>query len=137
MRSAITCVLIDDDIDDQEIFLYAMREIDPEITCRFFNDGDVAVRELLKDKDFLPDCFFIDLNMPRMHGKACLAEIKRIDRLKRVPVAIYTTSADPKDKADTLQAGADAYIVKEASLVDLKPRLKAFLANISPGEYHD
>lgn len=137
MRSAITCVLIDDDIDDQEIFLYAMREIDPEITCRFFNDGDVAVRELLKDKDFLPDCFFIDLNMPRMHGKACLAEIKKIDRLKRVPVAIYTTSADPKDKADTLQAGADAYIVKEASLVDLKPRLKAFLANISLGEYHD
>ena len=135
MRSAITCVMIDDDIDDQEIFLYAMREIDPEIACRFFNDGDVAVRELLKEEDFLPDCFFIDLNMPRMHGKACLAEIKKIDRLKRVPVAIYTTSADPKDKADTLQAGADAYIVKEASLVDLKPRLKAFLANISGGNH--
>lgn len=127
MRSTITCVLIDDDIDDQEIFLHAMHEINPDITCRFFSDGDVAVRKLQDEKDFLPDCFFIDLNMPRMDGKTCLAEIKKIDRLKDVPVAIYTTSADPVDKADTLKAGADEYIIKEASFSDLKSRLMSFL----------
>ncbi|GEP95831.1 response regulator [Chitinophaga cymbidii] len=130
MKSTITCVLIDDDIDDQEIFLYAMHEISPDITCRFFSDGDVAVRKLKEEKDFLPDCFFIDLNMPRMDGRTCLAEIKKIDRLKDVPVAIYTTSADPKDMEETRNAGADDYIIKEASFDDLKPRLVSFLQHI-------
>lgn len=124
---SITCVLIDDDVDDQEIFLYAMREISKDVVCHFYNDGDVAIRALREREDFVPDCFFIDLNMPRMDGKSCLAEIKTIERLKHVPVAIYTTSSDPRDKIAAQQAGADFYIIKEASLDDLKPRLQEFL----------
>ncbi|QEH39548.1 response regulator [Chitinophaga sp. XS-30] len=135
MSATITCVLIDDDMDDQEIFLYVMREINPDIFCRFFNDGDEAVRALQKEKDFLPDYLFIDLNMPRMSGMTCLREIKKIERLKKVPAAIYTTSSDPGDKNNALQAGADAFIVKEASMDDLKPGLEAFLTN-APGKHH-
>lgn len=123
----ITCVLIDDDIDDQEIFLYAMRDINPEIICQFYNDGDVAVRAMQDQQDFVPDCFFIDLNMPRMDGKTCLTQLKAMDRLKQVPVAIYTTSDDPRDKIAAQEAGADFYIIKEASLDELKPRLEKFL----------
>lgn len=42
----------------------------------------------------IPDVLFLDLNMPRKTGLECLAEIKRDDRFKDLPVVIFSTSKD-------------------------------------------
>jgi PleD family two-component response regulator len=67
------------------------------------------------------------MNMPRMSGGACLKQIKSLKFLNHVPIAMYTTSSDPKDKMEAMRLGAQDYIIKQSSLRDLKPRLERFI----------
>lgn len=122
------CLLIDDDQDDQEIFEMAVSEISDSIHCVFASDGVEALEELKKD-DFMPDCIFIDINMPRMNGIECLEKIKTIRRLQPVPVCMFSTSADPDIVRRTQQLGANDFIVKPASISVLSKLLEQFITS--------
>ena len=124
--SPMKCFLIDDDHDDQEIFEMAVREISDSIDCFFADDGVKALEELRKD-DFLPDCIFIDINMPRMNGIECLEKIKTIRRLEPVPVCIFSTSDNPDIVRQSKQSGAKDFIVKPASISVLTKLLDRFI----------
>lgn len=127
----LQCLLIDDDVDDQEIFTMALHEFNDAILCDFANDGVKALEKLLTDIAFIPSCIFIDINMPRMNGVECLAEIRKIARLKPVPVCMYSTSADPEIVAKTKALGATDFIVKPASITILSDLLcKFFTLNV-------
>jgi CheY-like chemotaxis protein len=111
----MTYFLIDDDLDDQEIFNMALQDVDGSISCRFANDG-IAALNALKDAAFIPDCIFIDLNMPRMNGNECLTEIKKIERLQAVPIIMYSTSSDKRLIERSMELGANDFVVKPAGL---------------------
>ena len=127
----ITCLLIDDDVDDQDIFILALEEVDATIRCHVANDGVEALQQLSEEKNFRPDYIFLDLNMPRMNGRQCLAAIKKLNSLRDIPVVIYSTSSDQKDMADTKQLGATDYIVKPNTVAALADLLARFF-HISP-----
>jgi CheY-like chemotaxis protein len=126
MNRGKTCFLIDDDADDQEIFTLVLKSVNPAITCITANDGFEAVTRLTEEKTFNPDYIFLDLNMPRMDGKECLREIKKIDRLKGIPVIIYSTSSEQKDILETRALGASDYLEKQSSIMELRSRLACF-----------
>ncbi len=111
--------LIDDDADDQEIFQLSLQEVDPALICITANDGREAIEIITHDENFLPDIIFLDLNMPRMNGKECLAEIRGIPRFNNVPIYMYSTSMSDKDKQDTLNLGAKGFITKPNSTKEL------------------
>jgi CheY-like chemotaxis protein len=123
MNNGKTCFLIDDDIDDQEIFTLVLKSVNPTITCITANDGIEAVAKLTTEETFNPDYIFLDLNMPRMDGKECLQEIKKIDRLKKVPIIIYSTSSEQNDVLATRAMGASGYLEKQSSVAELRNRL--------------
>ena len=125
MAPHITCFLIDDDVDDQDIFILALEEVDKTIRCEVASDGMDALRRL-GDKELLPDYIFLDLNMPRMNGKQCLSEIKKNDFLHSIPVIIYSTSSDQRDRTETAQLGAADYIVKPNTVSALADVLAGF-----------
>jgi CheY-like chemotaxis protein len=116
-------LLIDDDTEDQEIFVDALRHIDSSVLCLGFTDGEEALRLLETEIVGVPDVIFLDLNMPRITGKQCLTAIKGIAKLNEVPIVIYTTSADKKDREEALALGADHFLVKPSRFEDLKDRL--------------
>jgi CheY-like chemotaxis protein len=120
-----TCFLIDDDADDQEIFALALTQLNEALECQIANNGFEAL-QLLKKTRFLPDYIFLDLNMPKMNGKECLKELKKNERLKSIPVVIYTTSSSTMDMLDTKQLGASAFITKPFSLTELTETLNQF-----------
>jgi CheY-like chemotaxis protein len=120
-----TCLLIDDDIDDQEIFALALSKINFPFDCIFANNGLEALKSL-DQKTILPDYIFLDLNMPRMNGKECLAELKKNERLRHIPVVIYSTSSSLLDINDTRELGAKDFIIKPFSLTELTEKLEAF-----------
>jgi CheY-like chemotaxis protein len=125
MKNGTTCFLIDDDIDDQEIFKLVLKTVNPAITCIVANDGVEAVHKLSQE-GFNPDYIFLDLNMPRMDGKECLQEIKKIARLKDTPIIIYSTSSELRDIRETRALGACDYLEKQSSVGELKNRLAHF-----------
>ncbi|MFT3911727.1 MAG: response regulator [Ferruginibacter sp.] len=127
MRYQKTIFLVDDDFDDQEIFSDALKRSDKSIDCVFANDGIHALEKLNNEKGFIPDLIFIDLNMPRMNGLECLASIKKIDRLKNVPVYMYSTTADAISIAKNKKLGATDFIVKPSNIKELTSVLSKLL----------
>jgi len=120
-------LLVDDDLDDQEIFQLALSEVDPDITCAFANDGILGINYLRQNEFRLPDFIFLDLNMPRMGGMEFLKELKKIDAFSHIPVIIYSTSAEPLFMKQTQDLGASGYIVKPSTLRALIQSLDIFV----------
>jgi len=105
-------MLADDDEDDRLFFKEAFEEVKIKYDITTFNDGEQLMHYLNEPENFLPDIIFLDLNMPRKSGMECLKEIRQNDRLKKISVAIYSTSSSEQDIEDTFVAGANVYIKK-------------------------
>lgn len=121
----ITCFLVDDDQDDRDLFGMALQDIDESIGYIYAVNCVEALKMLKADGAIIPDFIFLDLNMPFMNGKECLEEIKKIARLKDIPVIIYTTSSFEKDLEDTKRMGATHFLTKTSDFDDLIKILKA------------
>ena len=111
-----TCFLIDDDIDDHEIFAMAIQKVDQKIDLRSATDCLEGLKELQNNVSFVPDFIFLDINMPRMNGLQCLPEIKKLPHLKDAKVIMYSTSSDEDIKQTTRKLGADDFIVKPGKI---------------------
>jgi len=126
-------LLVDDDADDTALFEEVLQQVDPSIGFRVADNGQDALDMLRSGQEPLPDIIFLDLNMPRMDGRQCLAELMRDDALKQIPVIMYTTSSQPRDIAQALQNGALCYITKPASLRELQEILSVIAGNVHRG----
>ena len=71
----------------------------------------------------LPDAIFLDLNMPQLNGKQCLAELKQTPSLRHIPIIIYSTTSNKKEIQDTLDMGASHFMIKKSSSKDLREEL--------------
>jgi CheY-like chemotaxis protein len=110
--------LVDDDIDDHEIFKSALAKVDEGLALLTATNGYEAL-EALSAANILPDYIFVDLNMPRMGGLQFLKEIKQTEILKDIPVIIYTTSSNPGDIAKTKELGAISFVTKPSRFSEL------------------
>jgi CheY-like chemotaxis protein len=87
-------LLVDDDEDDRDFFLSVLDVIDASLKCHTAENGSVALQYLIQQK-VRPDVIFLDLNMPVMNGKQFLAEVKKRDDLKDIPVIVLSTKLRP------------------------------------------
>ena len=89
----ISCLLIDDDPDDQDMFCLILKEIPRKITCLIAGNGQEALQKLPK-MDPRPDLIVLDLNMPIMNGFQFLQEIQHDEQINTIPVIAFSTSSD-------------------------------------------
>ena len=59
-----------------------------------------------------PDAIISDINMPRLDGFGFIEAVRRIDRMRAVPILVLTTESAPELKARARNAGATGWIVK-------------------------
>jgi DNA-binding response OmpR family regulator len=59
-----------------------------------------------------PTLVLLDLKMPRVDGLEVLRQIKADDRLKTIPIVMFTSSREVQDVIRSYQLGANAYVVK-------------------------
>ena len=112
MKNNMSFFIVDDDVDDRNLFIEAVKEVDATIECISANNGEQALALLTDSGNTLPDFIFLDLRMPRIDGKKCLIEIKKNKRLKHIPVVIFTTSRDVEESKDLKEIGAFHFISK-------------------------
>lgn len=122
------CLLIDDDPDDQEIFLMCLNDVLPGLECRTCNDGREAIDMLASNVSYRPDYIFIDVNMPKLNGMACLQALKEMDHLKHSQMFMYSTTADGQAISQSKNLGAADFIVKPIRTADLKAKLVGIFA---------
>ncbi len=112
MKKNMNFFIIDDDADDRKLFIESVKEVDAGIECISANNGEQALALLTDPENTLPDFIFLDLRMPRIDGKKCLAAIKKNERLKHIPVVIFTTSRDVEESKELKEMGAFHFISK-------------------------
>jgi len=138
MEQEIVCYLIDDDPDDQEIFGLGLNELNLPAKCFTADSCPDAIERLKNDPSFKPDYIFIDLNMPRMGGRECISELKKMAWLADIPLIIYSTSSELKDIRETHELGANYFLTKPFTVSILVKKLNDFfqkMKNNVPMDY--
>jgi CheY-like chemotaxis protein len=105
------CLLVDDDPDDQEVFLTALSDVSSTALCLVAPDGDRAL-EILHNQETIPDYIFLDLNMPRMNGFEFLAAMKKSKVLRDIPVIVYSTTSQQGQIDQVRKLGATEFFTK-------------------------
>lgn len=122
--------IIDDDLDDQVFLIEAIKEIDLSIECFTAMNGQEGLKKLDTRVVPHPSMIFLDINMPRMDGYKFLTAIKSHQQFMSVPVIVYTTSSNEKDRQEMMQLGAMDYIVKQPDFTALKETINQLFTTI-------
>ena len=128
---SISILLVDDDLDDAELFCDALVAADPDFKCHAARNGREALD--LLDKILIPSLIFLDLNMPVMNGWDCLKLLKSNALYKNIPVLMYSTSSNQNEKAIAADLGALGFITKPDDYGELKRILKVLTLQIKNG----
>jgi CheY-like chemotaxis protein len=113
-------LLADDDEDDGMFFKQALEEIFVSAQLAIVTDGEKLMDYLIENEGHLPHALFLDINMPRKNGLECLTEIRQNEKLKSLPVIMYSTT-NTWDTINTLfRSGAHVYIHKPNDFAQLK-----------------
>lgn len=113
-------LLADDDKDDCLIFQEALEELEISTNLTTVYDGEQLMQLLTNSSIDSFQILFLDLNMPRKNGIDCLQAIKRNEKLKSLPVIIFSTSYEEKIADLLFINGAQQYISKPANFSELK-----------------
>ncbi len=120
-------LLIDDDHDDHEFFVEAIREIDESINCQSMFDSEEALKFLKDDSHQLPDLIVLDTNMPKLNGRQILTELKKDPALMHIPVVMYSTFFSDRDNDEFAKLGVANYLAKPSKFVDFRNMLHEIL----------
>lgn len=136
-KSAPTRLLqIEDNPEDVDLFSLALRKFALSLEVIVASDAEQAFSYLRRTSDSVPtDLILLDLNLPKMDGRDVLAEIKRDERLKVIPVLVFTTSNSNNDVRACYHLGAACYFVKPVEfteLVDLVGKIFDFWCETEP-----
>lgn len=112
-------LLVDDDPDDTDLFLEALKAIDSTVELENSLDSRRIVSKLQKG-EVNPEIIFLDINMPDMNGWDCLQVLKNDKRLKEIPVVMFSTSSVSRDGEKAIKNGALCFLEKPASFISLK-----------------
>lgn len=126
----LNLLLADDDTDDRIFFKDALEELPVTAKLTTVNDG-VQLMHFLYKSELLPDVLYLDLNMTRINGFDCLVEIKMDEKLKQLPVIIFSTSFDKEVVSLLHEKGAHFYIRKPAEFSNRKMVIEKLLALIA------
>ena len=117
---SIEILLVEDNPGDARLAEEAIREAQVRNNLSWVMDGVEAMTFLRKEGKHQqaprPDLILLDLNLPRKDGREFLAEIKKDEELKRIPVIVLTTSEAEEDISRSYRLKANCYITKPAQL---------------------
>jgi two-component system response regulator len=87
-----------------------------------------AVREHVRAPARGPVLLMVDLNMPDMSGADVVRALKADSKTRHIPIVVFSSSDDPKDRARLYAEGASSYIVKPDTFDDVIEHLRRFTA---------
>jgi two-component system, chemotaxis family, response regulator Rcp1 len=120
MSQPINVLLVEDNPGDAELTKETLEAGKLHVSINVAIDGTEALSYLLRKPPHegceLPDLILLDLNLPKLTGGEVLAEIRRHERLRTIPVVILTSSDAEKDIVKSYELGANCYVTKPVGL---------------------
>jgi CheY-like chemotaxis protein len=115
----IDILVVEDNPHDAEMILETLSGQDISNKVLAINDGAEALDYLFgpegclaKAAVCLPKLILLDLKLPKVSGLEILEQIKSDERTRHIPVVVFTSSDEPRDRTESYRRGANSYIVK-------------------------
>ena len=125
----IEVLLVEDSPGDVRLTKEVFREANMDIRLHVASDGLEAMAFLRRQGAHAhaprPDLILLDLNLPKMDGRAVLTQIKKDESLKTIPTVILTTSYSQADIVRSYQLQANCYLSKPVQLDEFESLVKS------------
>lgn len=115
----VEILLVEDNPDDLELAVHALRKEHLANNLEFARDGEEALdfifcrgRHNGRNINHQPKLILLDLKLPKVDGLEVLRQVKDDPRTRAIPVVILTASREERDLVNGYQLGANAYIQK-------------------------
>lgn len=115
----VEVLLVEDNPDDAELTIHALRLGDSKINLLHLNDGAEALNFVFAKKSFENKriqndlkLVLLDLKLPKIDGLEILKRIREDERTRTLPVVILTSSREKKDIVTAYNLGVNSYVVK-------------------------
>jgi two-component system response regulator len=119
MPNAVDIILVEDNPDDAELVIRALRKNGISNTLVHLQDGEAALHFLFCEGPYEgarvlpnPRVILLDLKMPKVDGLEVLRRVKSHERLRLIPVVMLTSSKEDKDIFESYHLGVNSYVVK-------------------------
>lgn len=113
---------VEDDASIRDIEIYTLNSTGFE--ARGFENGEDFFAALAQET---PDLVILDVMLPGMDGVSILCKMKDSAATKRLPVIMATAKGMEYDKIQSLDLGADDYLVKPFGMMEMVSRVRAVL----------
>lgn len=120
--SRVDVLLVEDDQDDLDMILRALRKANLADRVQVARDGAEALEFVFRQGahggrriEDEPKVIFLDLKLPKVGGLEVLERIKGDPRTREIPVVILTSSKERADVLDGYRLGVNSYVVKPMS----------------------
>lgn len=104
-------LLIEDDADDAELTIHALKKHIISNAILHIDDGEKAL-EFLFGPQPRPSLILLDLKMPRVDGIQILRTLKQDPERKNIPVVALISSKEGRRYLESFDLKADAYVIK-------------------------
>jgi CheY-like chemotaxis protein len=118
-KQGIVILMADDDDDDFLLTQKALKQSKLLNTLHRVKDGEELMDYLHQSGEYTdkvanprPGVILLDLNMPKKDGREALREIKSDEKLRDIPVVVFTTSKAEEDIYRSYQLGVNSFITK-------------------------
>ncbi|MEO8244885.1 MAG: phosphate regulon transcriptional regulator PhoB [bacterium] len=125
--TAPTVLLVEDEPGQREVLAYNLEA--EGFTVLQASNGEEA---LLLVGEALPDLILLDWMMPLVSGLEVCRRLKIRPETRGIPIIMLSARSEEVDKVRGLEIGADDYMVKPYSLVELMARIRAHLRRVRP-----
>lgn len=124
-------LLVEDNRDDVELTLHALRKENLANHIYVVNDGEEALDFIFCTGQFAtrsmerrPKLILLDLKLPKVDGMEVLTRLKDDERTKTIPVVILTSSKEERDLVKGYNLGANSYIQKPVDFAQFRETVK-------------
>jgi CheY-like chemotaxis protein len=114
-----TVLLIEDDMDQADLFRFCLSEFGLSVVVRHVPDGVEALAYLRRQGKYAnallnprPKLVLLDLRMPKMDGIDVLKQIKADPAMANIPTVVFSSSHAQTDVRRAYENGANAFVVK-------------------------
>jgi signal transduction histidine kinase/ligand-binding sensor domain-containing protein/DNA-binding response OmpR family regulator len=112
--------------DEEDIRFYLQQELSDGYRVDTAANGKEAFDFILKEH---PDLVISDVMMPVMDGNTLCRKLKKHPQTNHIPIILLTAKAQPGDRMEGLQNGADAYMVKPFNVDVLRSHIANLIGN--------
>lgn len=116
-------IMVVDDIPDNVTMLSAHLKAKGYRTLKAFS-GVEALKLALSER---PDLIMLDINMPQLSGLDVCSQLKQHPETAMTPIILVTAHSDTKDIVRGFEVGADDYLIKPYSFMEMLARVRSML----------